>query len=63
MKCIVAQKLDSEDLEALPVLAGTFKRVYLHGQIRRFYGPLFGLTALKDHLNSKCVCAKVRTDG
>ncbi|QNJ57147.1 hypothetical protein L3Y21_gp122 [Gordonia phage Rabbitrun] len=63
MKCIVAQKLDSEDLEALPALAGTFKRVYLYGEIRRLYGPLFGLTALKDHLNKRCVCTKARTDG
>lgn len=58
MKCVVAQRLDSEDLEALPILAEQYKRVFLHEQITRLYGPLFGLTALKDHLNSRCVCSR-----
>ena len=60
MKCIVGKwfdTLDAEDKRAFKRANGRISRAELYAAICAADGgrPL-GLTALKDHLNARCVC-------
>lgn len=60
-ECVVgqwAQKLDADDLLAFQEAPGRMTRVGLYETICWAEGSKpFGLTALKDHLNDRCVCS------
>lgn len=60
MQCVVGKwksTLDQEDKEAFKQAIGRMTRADLHGVICAAHqGRPFGLTALKDCLNGRCVC-------
>lgn len=60
MKCVVGTYLaglDKEDRAALKRAVPRMSRADLFGTICAAHGDKpFGLTSLKDHLNSRCVC-------
>lgn len=60
MRCVVGTwkaGLDKDDREAFARAVGRKKRVDLYADICVAHGGRpFGLTALKDHLNHRCIC-------
>lgn len=62
MKCVVGawiDGLDSEDTVAFAAAEDTRSRVDLHRVIAKANGGVqpYSLTALKDHLNTRCICS------
>jgi hypothetical protein len=60
MRCVVGRwrdSLDKEDLAAFTRAVGSMSRADLYGAICAAHGSRpFGLTALKDCLNGRCIC-------
>ncbi len=60
MKCVVGQwlkSLDKDDRAAFKRAVPNKSRVDLFGFVCAAHGGRpFGLTALKDHINGRCVC-------
>lgn len=60
--CVVGKwisELDAEDYQELGLAIGRISRADLYGFICAAEARRpFGLTALKDHLNGKCICGQ-----
>lgn len=59
MRCVVGKwvdQLDTEDTIAFDQAADNLSRVDLYKAINTVFGKQYGLTALKDHLLTRCCC-------
>ena len=60
MRCVVGRwrdGLDQEDRKALNLAVNRMSRADLYGLICAAAGTKpYGLTALKDHINGRCIC-------